>query len=105
MLYSIHISTMLYIYLHICTPFMGFPGGSVIKNPPANAGNARDVGSIPWSGRSSEKEMVTHLSITAWKIPWTEEPGGLQSTGSQRVRHNRVTEHPCTPFINKKVTE
>ena len=84
---------------------MGFPGGSVIKNPPANAGNARDVGSIPWSGRSSEKEMVTHLSITAWKIPWTEEPGGLQSTGSQRVRHNRVTEHPCTPFINKKVTE
>ena len=77
----------------------------MIKNPPANAGNARDVGSIPWSGRSSEKEMVTHLSITAWKIPWTEEPGGLQSTGSQRVRHNRVTEHPCTPFINKKVTE
>ena len=35
-----------------------------------------------------EKEMVTHSSIFAWKIPWTEEPGGLQSMGSQRVRHD-----------------
>ena len=35
-----------------------------------------------------EKEMATHSSILAWRIPWTEEPGGLQSTGSQRVRHN-----------------
>ena len=60
----------------------------MIKNPPANVGNARDVGSIPWSRRSSEKEMATHLSILAWRIPWTEDPGGLQSTGSQRVRHD-----------------
>ena len=36
-----------------------------------------------------EKEMVTHCSILAWRIPWTEKPGGLQSTGSQRVRHSR----------------
>ena len=35
-----------------------------------------------------EKEMVTHSSILAWRIPWTEKPGGLQSTGLQRVRHN-----------------
>ena len=35
-----------------------------------------------------EKEMATHSSILAWRIPWMEEPGGLQSTGSQRVRHN-----------------
>ena len=35
-----------------------------------------------------EKEMATHSSILAWKIPWTEEPGGLQSTGSQRVGHD-----------------
>ena len=35
-----------------------------------------------------EKEMVTHSSILAWRIPWTEEPGGLQSMGTQRVRHN-----------------
>ena len=41
-------------------------------------------------GRESplEKEMATHSSIHAWKIPWTEEPGGLQSMGSQRVRHD-----------------
>ena len=62
----------------------GFPGGSVVKNPPANAG---DTGSIPGWGRSSEKEMATCSSILAWEIPWTEEPGGLQSMGSQRAGH------------------
>ena len=40
-----------------------------------------------------EKGMTTHCSILAWEIPWTEESGGLQSVGSQRVRHNLVTEH------------
>ena len=39
-----------------------------------------------------EEEMATHSSILAWKIPWTEDPGELQSMGSQRVRHDRVTE-------------
>ena len=38
-----------------------------------------------------EKEMATHSSILAWRIPWTEEPGGLQSMGSQRVGHNEAT--------------
>ena len=38
-----------------------------------------------------EEEMATNFSIIAWRIPWTEEPGGLQSKGSQRVRHNEVT--------------
>ena len=38
-----------------------------------------------------EKEMATHSSTLAWKIPWTEEPGSLQSMGSQRVRHDRAT--------------
>ena len=38
-----------------------------------------------------EKEMATHSSILAWRVPWTEEPGSLQSTGSQRFRHNLVT--------------
>ena len=41
-----------------------------------------------------EKEMSTHSSILTWRIPWTEEPGGLQSTGSQRVRHNWATSLP-----------
>ena len=48
-----------------------------------NAGNA-----IPGSGRSLEKELATHSSILAWKIPWTEEPGGLQSMRLQRVRRD-----------------
>ena len=55
----------------------------VVKNPPANAGDVRDVGSIPGSGRSPGEGMVTHSSILAWRIPWTEEPGRLQFTGSQ----------------------
>ena len=45
------------------------------------------VQSLGWED-PLEKEMATHSSIFAWRIPWTEEPGGLQSTGSQRVRHN-----------------
>ena len=44
---------------------------------------AGDPGLIPGSGRSSEKKMATHSSTPAWEIPWTEEPGGLQSTGLQ----------------------
>ena len=44
-----------------------------------------------------EKEMVTHSSILAWGIPWTEEPGGLQSTGSQRVRYDRATSLSLCP--------
>ena len=58
----------------------GFPGGSVVKNPPANAG---DTGSIPGLARSLEKEMATHSCILAWEIAWTEEPGGLCFMGSQ----------------------
>jgi len=58
---------------------MGFPGDSVVKNPPAVAG---DVGSILGLQRSPG-EMATHSSILAWRIPWTEEPGGLRSMGSQ----------------------
>ena len=60
----------------------------MVKNPAANAGDARDVGLIPESGRSPGVEIATHSSIIAWKIPWTEEPGGLQSMESQRIRHN-----------------
>ena len=60
----------------------------VVKNPPAKAGDVRDVGSIPGSEDPLEKEMATHSSILAWRILWTEEPGGLQSMGSQRVRQD-----------------
>ena len=57
----------------------------VVKKLPANVGDFRDVGSIPQLGRPLEGEMATHSSILAWRIPWTEEPGGLWSIGSPRV--------------------
>ena len=67
----------------------GIPGGSVVKNLHASA---EVMGLIPGMGRSSgEKKMVTHSSILVWDIPWTEEPGELQSMGSQRVGHNFAT--------------
>ena len=56
----------------------------VVNNPHANAGDIRDPGSIPGLEDSLEKEMATHSSILAWRIPWTVEPGGLQSMGSHR---------------------
>ena len=62
--------------------------GSVVKNPPANAG---DMGLLPESGRSLEEEVATYSSILAWGISWTVEPGGLQSMGSKRVRHDLAT--------------
>jgi len=58
----------------------------MVKNPPANAGNAR-VQSL--GGEDPlEEGMTTHSGVLAWRIPWTEEPGGLKSMGSQRVIHN-----------------
>ena len=55
----------------------------MVKNPPTNAG---DTGMILEWGRSLEEEMATHSRILAWDIPWTEEPGGLKSMGSQKLR-------------------
>ena len=63
----------------------GFPCGLDSKKSSCNEG---DLGSIPGSGRCLEKVIATHSSNLAWRIPWTEEPGGLQSMGSQRVRHD-----------------
>ena len=60
----------------------------MVQNALASAGDARDVGLIPGLGRSPGEGNGNHSSILAWKIPWTEEPGGLQSTGSQRVGHD-----------------
>ena len=49
----------------------------MVKNSPASAGDVRDASLIPGSGRSPEEGMATHSRILAWRIPWTEEPGGL----------------------------
>ena len=61
------------------------PGGSDGKESASNAG---DLGLIPGLGRSLEEGMATNSSIVPWRIPWTEEPDGLQSMGSQRVGHD-----------------
>ena len=62
--------------------------GLVVKNPSANVEDIRDAGSVPGLGDPLEKGMATHSSILAWKIPWTEEPGELQSLELQRVKYN-----------------
>ena len=65
---------------------MGLPWWLSVKNPLANAG---DAGSIPGLGRFPwRKAMATDSRILAWRIPQTEEPGGPQSMGSQRVGHD-----------------
>ena len=60
----------------------------MVKNPPANAGDIR--GSVQSLGQEDplKEGVATHSSILAWRIPWTVEPGKLQSIGWQRVRHN-----------------
>ena len=62
----------------------------MVKNPSASA---KDSGSIPGPEDPLEQEMTPHSGILAWKIPWTEEPCGLQSMRTQRAGHNQVTEH------------
>jgi len=63
----------------------GFPGGSDGKKSACIAG---DLGLILGQEVPLEKGMATHSIILAWRIPWTKEPGGLQSMGSQRVGHD-----------------
>ena len=59
----------------------GFPGGSVVKKQPANAGHIEDMGLIPGLGRSPRGGNNTSLQYSCLEIPWTEEPGRLQSMG------------------------
>ena len=61
---------------------------ALVKNPPANAGDIRDMGSIPESEDPLQEEMATHSSILAWRLPWTEEPGRLQFMELQRVGYD-----------------
>ena len=78
-----------------------------VKNLPANAGDVRDESLIPGSEDPLEKEMAIHSGILAWRIPWTEEPGGLQSIRLRRTgqdwsdllrRHTSLTEQG-TPLL------
>ena len=72
-------------------PLCGFPGGTVVKRPSAKAGDVGDLSSFSGSlGQEDplEEGMAMHSSILAWRIAWTEEPGRLQSTRTQRVGHD-----------------
>ena len=75
---------------------MGYPGGLGVKNLPAV--QETQVQSLGIKD-PLEKELATHSSILAWEMPWTEEPGGLQSMESQRVGHDLVTEHNNLGYI------
>ena len=76
---------------HICIRDLyirGIPSGAVVKNSLSNAGDTRDASAIPELGRSPGGGNSNPFRYSCWKIPWTEEPGRLQSMGSQRVGHN-----------------
>ena len=77
----------------------GFPGGSGVKNLPANAGKA--VQSLGWEDHL-KKETAAHPSILSWKIQRTEEPGGLQSTESQRIGHDLAAKQQQTTITKLK---
>ena len=83
---GVSFSLLMYYKEGVYTEDQGFPHGSEVK---ASACNIREnwVPSLGWED-PLEKEVATHSSILAWRIPWTEELGGLQSTGSQRVGHD-----------------
>ena len=70
----------------------------MVKNVPTNAGDPGDM--VPPLGQEDalEEEMATPSRIRAWKIPWTEEPGSLQSIGPQRGGHARASEHERAPL-------
>ena len=74
---------------------MGFSGDASGKEPACQCRKQMQVRSL---GQEDplEKEMETHSDILAWRLPWTEEPGGLQSVGSQRVGHDWATEPDWT---------
>ena len=75
----------------------------VVKNPPANAGDMRDVGSIPGSGRSSGEGHDNPLQYSCLKIIWTEEPGRLQFMGSQSWNHKWLSMHTHGTWVESKI--
>ena len=98
-----HVCTATYTNMHTRVHERGASQAAlVVKNPPAKAGDARDTGSIPVWGRSPGEGTATHSSLLVWRVPRTEEPGGLQSIALQsRTRlkqpslhsHSRMLEH------------
>ena len=88
-----NIESEIHCYFTLSNVTMGFPGGSVVKNPPAM--QETRVQSLGWED-PLEKEMATHSSTLAWKIPWTEDPGGatvhwVAEELDKRVGYNLAT--------------
>ena len=90
---TLHLCVCVWHYILCFSTSRGLPGGSEVKRLPAM--QETWVWSLGWED-PLEKEMVTHSIILAWRIPWTEKPGRLQSTGSQRVEHDWATSHTLT---------
>ena len=76
------------VYLHLAISMPLEPSGLVVKNPPVNARDTGDTGLIPRSEDPLEEGMATHSSVLVWRIPQTEELGGLQSLALPRVGHD-----------------
>ena len=85
-----------YIFL---SPVQVFQVALVVKNPPANTGDIRNVSLIPESGRSLEEGMATYSNILAWRISWAEEPGGLSPQGHTELDTTEVTYHVHTEAL------
>ena len=85
-------SPVLEIFLNVFCIYLpileSFPGDSTGKEFTVNAGDVRDAGLILGWEDPLEEGLATHSSILAWRIPWTEEPGGLQFMRPRRVRHD-----------------
>ena len=81
---------------------MGFLSDSVVKNPPA-----MQETQVPSLGGEDalKQEMATHSSILAWEIPWTDEPGRLQSVGSHRVGHAHIHEAPWAILNTQMISQ
>ena len=82
---NLNFTTYLLKISNLVCPGLCFPAVLVGDEFSCSAG---DASSIPGREDPLEEEMATHSSILAWRIPWMEEPAGLQSVGSQRVRHD-----------------
>ena len=88
---------MFTLLLNTVTP--GFPDGASVKEPSCQCKRHKRRGFDPLVGKIPMDGMATRSSILAWRIPWTEEPGRLQSKGLQRVRHDwRVLTHTHTVY-------
>ena len=86
--FNSYLTLLMIISLVVMELVRGFPGGAGSKELTCQCRRHKGHGFNPWVRKINlEKEMTIHSSILAWRIPWTEEPGGLQSTRSRRVGH------------------